>query len=102
MKFQDGLLTPAFVIDDAQLDTAVQRCWRISEAAGSRLLYSPKALAIPYVLHRLASSVDGFSCSSLNEVRVARDAVHEGGTIHLVTPGLLKGHLEEIESMCDF
>jgi len=102
MKIGTEVSTPAFVIDEAYLDSDLQECLSLSRAAGCRMLYSPKALAIPHVLQRLAHGVDGFSCSSLNEVRLAGKAIREHGTIHLVTPGIIETQMETIAELCDF
>ena len=102
MNFETGISTPAFVIDESRLEAALQACLSLSADAGCRMLYSPKALAIPYVLQYLAQRVDGFSCSSLNEARLARSIIGERGTVHLVTPGIATTHLREIAELCDF
>jgi len=102
MNVEKGLDTPAFVIDEQYLDTTAQKCSSLAKEAGCQLLYSPKALAHPFVLNKLAAIVDGFSCSSVNEAKLSRAAIHKSGSVHLVTPGISRSQLPEISEHCDY
>jgi carboxynorspermidine decarboxylase len=102
MILEKNIVTPAFVIDDACLAAALKTCLSLTRDAGCKILYSPKALAISHVIQRLSASVDGFSCSSINEARLVRRVAHRHKAIHLVTPGISATQIEDIAELCDF
>ena len=96
------VLTPAFVYDERVLRGTGERLRRLTDEAGCNPLYSPKACAIPGLLRILSESVEGFSCSSLNECRRTGEISRPGDLIHLVTPGIREEDLDQISVLCDY
>lgn len=96
------LKTPAFVFDEHHLATSAKRAYAFATAAGSTLLYSPKACSIPGVISILGKHVDGFACSSIYEGKTAREVSGKSKSMHLTTPNIQQGHLSEISSLFDY
>ena len=94
--------TPAYVTDEKILDRDLGALRKIADEAACKLLYSPKACALSPVLEKVAGRVDGFSCSSLFELRLI-DRVCGGETpLHLVSPLLKEETLGEIGGRLDY
>jgi carboxynorspermidine decarboxylase len=101
-KVSASIATPAFVYEDAYITSRCEHLRRIADNAGCRLLYSVKALTLPWVLKLIAPYVDGFAASSLYEAINARNILKNEGTIHLTTPGLRPGEVRTISQVCDY
>ncbi len=100
-----SIATPAFVYEDAFIRSRCEHLRQIADKAGCRLLYSVKALTLPWVLELIAPYVQGFSVSSLFEAVTARnvlDVLQAEGTIHLTTPGLRPDEIGKISKVCDY
>ncbi len=101
-----SIATPAFVYEDAFIISRCEHLKQIAGKAGCKLLYSVKALTLPWVLELIAPHVQGFSVSSLYEAvtarNVLRDALHTEGTIHITTPGLRPDEIGKISEVCDY
>lgn len=97
-----GLITPAFVYDEAQLaaDAALARA--ATRDAHTRLLFALKSFTVADGLRRIASAVDGFAASSLFEARLARQVLGATGSVHLTTPCLRSMELPALASYCDY
>lgn len=93
-----AIRTPAFVIDSAVLSEDAQQARNLVCDSETRLLFAMKSFSIARGLQQLAEKIDGFSASSLFEVRLARRILQPGQTIHLTTPGL---RVDEIPSLCE-
>ena len=100
-RVAESVTTPAFIYEEAFIRQRCEHIRRIADQAGCRLLYSLKALTLPWVLELIAPHVQGLSVSSLYEARIARDALRGPGSIHLTTPGLRPGEIGEITETCD-
>ena len=59
--------SPAFILDDAQVEANLQSLAALREASGCKILYAMKALPLSGLLDLLKPHVDGFSVSSLFE-----------------------------------
>ena len=66
------------------------------------MLYSLKPFSFVDVLTRMATRLDGFAVSSPFEARLARQITPERDSIHMTTPGMRRGDVKEIGSLCDF
>ena len=101
-----SIATPAFVYEDAFIISRCEHLKQIAGNAGCRLLYSVKALTLPWVLELIAPYVQGFSVSSLFEAATARHVLDKipqaGGTIHITTPGLRPDEIGKISEVCDY
>jgi carboxynorspermidine decarboxylase len=95
------LHTPALVIDEGAMVSAARRFVELAHASGCQALYSLKALSLPWVLERLAPSLDGFSVSSLFEARLARECLGDRGTLQFVSPGLSLQQAPSVARLCD-
>ena len=100
-RVAESVTTPAFIYEEAFIRQRCEHIRRIADQAGCRLLYSLKALTLPWVLELIAPHVQGLSVSSLYEARIARDVLRGSGSIHLTTPGLRPGEIGEITETCD-
>ena len=94
--------TTAFVYDERILMYSVSRVRELIKECGCQLLYSLKACSVPGLLKILADQVDGFSCSSLNESRLSRNAIGNRGRIHLTTPGIKEQEITGIIGICNY
>ena len=101
-RVAESITTPAFVYEEEFIRNRCEHIRRIADKAGCRLLYSLKALTLPWVLELIAPHVQGFATSSLYESIIARDVLKTEGTVHLTTPGLRPDEVREISEHCDF
>ena len=98
----DSIVTPAFVYEDAFIESRCQHLRKIADTANCKLLYSVKALTLPWVLDLIAPYVQGFAASSLFEATIARNVLPAEGTVHLTTPGLRPNEVRMISENCDY
>ena len=97
-----SIATPAFVYEDAFIVSRCEHLKKVAYQANCKLLYSIKALTLPWILDLIAPYVHGFSASSLFEATTARKILPEEGTIHLTTPGLRPDQVAKISENCDY
>ena len=97
-----SIATPAFVYEDAFIRSRCEHLKQIADRAGCKLLYSVKALTLPWVLELIAPYVQGFSVSSLFEAVTAQKFLRKEGTIHITTPGLRPDEVRKISEVCDY
>ena len=101
-KAAASIATPAFVYEDAFIRSRCEHLKQIADNAGCKLLYSVKALTLPWVLELIAPYVHGFSVSSLFEAVTARNVLQAGGALHITTPGLRPNEIGKISDVCDY
>ena len=94
--------TPCLVFDEAQLRTSLEIIRKAASREPIELLYSMKACSTTFVLKLIAEGVSGFSCSSVYEVRLARELLRETASVHLTTPALAQADVEQVATICDF
>ena len=94
--------TPAFVYDEAAIDSLLDHTDRLRAACSCRVLYSLKPFSFVDALTRMATRLDGFAVSSPFEARLARQITGERESIHMTTPGIRQEEVREIGSLCDF
>jgi len=99
---EKSLTTPAFVYDEAAVTNKLELLAKVRERCGCQILYSVKALSFSSLLNTIADHVDGFSASSLFECRLAREVLGEKGSIHVTSPGLSLGDLQDIANISDY
>ena len=81
--------TPAFLLDAGALEQTLGKVQRLRSLPNVRILYSIKALPLLALMEEMLPSIDGFSVSSLFELRLAAElAEPHGHLIHLTSPGL--------------
>lgn len=103
--FPDGLnriSTPAFVYDEAVLNHLLTYADQLRQEDRCRVLFAIKSFSFADALKLMSPRLDGFSVSSLFEAKLAQEANTNGGSIHITTPGLRSGELDEIASLCDY
>ena len=103
--FPDGLdriSTPAFVYDEAVIDSLLSYTDTLRQDERCRVLFAIKAFSFLDTLRLMAPRLDGFAVSSPFEARLARSANSNGGTIHITTPGIRRDEVDEIGDLCDF
>ena len=96
------IATPAFVYDEAAIDSLLDHTDRLRAACSCRVLYSLKPFSFVDALTRMATRLDGFAVSSPFEARLARQITGERESIHMTTPGIRQEEVREIGSLCDF
>ena len=116
-KIAGSIATPAFVYEEEFITKRCEHLRRIADDTRCRLLYTLKALTLPWVLELISPHVQGFSASSLFEAMTARNVLshngithngrtHNGlagqGTVHLTTPGLRPDEIGKISEYCDY
>lgn len=81
--------TPAFLIDAGILERTLGKIQRLRALPNVKVLYSIKALPLLALMEAMLPSIDGFSVSSLFELRLAAElAATNGHLLHLTSPGL--------------
>ncbi len=93
--------TPAYVFDETALLRNVREIQHVLEPHGCGLLFAVKSCAAWPVLRSLANHVDGFAVSSPFEARLAREALQDGGTVHVTAPGMRPDDADDLAETCD-
>ena len=70
-----SIATPAFVYEDAFIRSRCEHLKQIADRAGCKLLYSVKALTLPWVLELIAPYVQGCSKRSRHRSSSAKKAL---------------------------
>lgn len=65
--------TPVYVYDLDKVEHSAERLATLASDLGIKLLYAIKACDVPAVVNVIQHYVDGYSCSSPHEVRLARN-----------------------------
>jgi carboxynorspermidine decarboxylase len=94
--------TPALVMDERVIGGVLDAAEGLRERCGCRILYTLKPFFGPFVLELMKGRVDGFSASSPFEARLARSVLGDAGTVHVTSPGLRAGEMDELGTLCDF
>ncbi len=92
--------SPAFVIDESAVLSALEALVLLQEKCACKILYSIKSLPLTAIMALAKPYVDGFSVSSLFEARLAAEILTQQGGIHLTTPGIRPDESDELASLC--
>ena len=88
--------TPAFLIDQDKIKKTLHYLQFLKERSQCQVLFSIKSLPLTAVMKQTLSVVDGFSVSSLFELRLAREVDRGDSELHLTTPGLKVDEFDEL------
>lgn len=93
--------TPAFIVDEDAIIEGMEVLNTLRQRTGCKVLFSIKSLPLTRVLELIKPYVDGFSVSSLFEVRLASEILAgQEGCIHLSTPGIRVDEITELDQLC--
>lgn len=101
MSFESQILlldlqTPALVYDEDSIDSVFQTLSGIRNEKLFKVLYSMKACSLFSVMKIISPNVDGFSCSTNNEIELATRIARRDQVIQTVSPtpavGFVVGH----------
>jgi carboxynorspermidine decarboxylase len=93
--------TPAFVIDERELTMRAKALEPFRELRQVKLLYSMKACSCVSVMRALRARIDGYSCSSLFEAKLARNVGGRSAILHFVSPVIRNEEIAELAHICD-
>jgi len=93
--------TPAYVFDEALVSADASQARDALAASGAHLLFAMKSCAFPPVLSCLSGCVDGFHASSLFEARLARQVLGKAGKVHVTSPSLPPGEVDDLCTLSD-
>lgn len=96
------LITPAYIYDQACIKGVLERLIDIKQRTACFSLYSIKSANVTGLLEIIKPYVDGFSCSSLFEVQLAKEVLDEHQTIHITTPGYRDDEWDKVLEITDF
>ena len=96
------LISPAYVYDQNKINDVLEILADIKEKTACFPLYSIKSANISGLLKMIQPHVSGFSCSSLFEVKLAKEILDDSQTVHITTPGYRDDELVEIIELSDF
>ncbi len=94
--------TPAFVYDERAIHRLLDYASPLRDDGRCGVLFAVKSFSFAPALSVMAPRLDGFAVSSLFEARLARSVLGGSGSVHITTPGLRSGELDEIGSLCDY
>jgi len=80
--------TPAFLIDKDKVSQTLHYLRVLKDRSQCKVLFSIKSLPLTAVMKQTLTVVDGFSVSSLFELRLASEVASGGVDLHVTTPGL--------------
>ena len=93
--------TPAYIYDQTTIMAVLQRLGELKRETGCRVLYSIKAASLSGLLALIKPHVDGFSCSSLFELKLAREVLAADQSAHITTPGYRAPEWEAVIGLSD-
>ncbi len=96
------LLTPAYVYDQVAIVEVLNVLASLEERTGCQSLYSIKSANITGLLNIIKPYVTGFSCSSLFELKLAKEILNKGQSIHITTPGYRNDEWGEVIELSDY
>lgn len=96
------LQTPAFVIDERQLDANIATAATAIHGARTRLLFAMKSFSERAALAHIAGRVDGLHASSLFEAQLARAVLRPDGLVHLTSPAVKAEELGRLAELCNY
>jgi carboxynorspermidine decarboxylase len=96
------LITPAYVYEQAKILDVLEILGAIREQTNCFPIYSIKSANMIGLLELIKPYVSGFSCSSLFEVKLAKEILDDDQTVHITTPGYKENELDEILELSDF
>ena len=91
--------TPAFLIDQDKIKKTLHYLQFLKERSQCKVLFSIKSLPLTAVMKQTLTVVDGFSVSSLFELRLAREVDLGDSEVHLTTPGLRVDEFDELTTL---
>ena len=96
------LLSPAYVYDQKRMEKVLERLGELKDKTGCMPLYSIKSANMRGLLEVIKPYIAGFSCSSLFEVKLAKEVLNDDQSIHITTPGYRPDEWDEIIKLSDF
>ena len=97
-----NLKTPAYVYDADKIINVLEIMNKIQEDSSCFLLYSIKSANNIGLLELIRPYVNGFSCSSMFELQLAKEILDSKQTVHISTPGFNKNELNKLSTLSDF
>ena len=97
-----NLKTPAYVYDAEKIINVLEIMNKIQEDSSCFLLYSIKSANNIGLLELIKPYVNGFSCSSMFELQLAKEILDSKQTVHISTPGFNKNELNKLSTLSDF
>ena len=106
MKVSDlrgqSLKTPCYVYDKQGIQCVLDVINEIAACANVKFLYSIKAANNVGLLEFIQPDVHGFSCSSLNELRLASEILQDEQSLHITSPIYKNSEWTSIHQLADF
>ena len=96
------LITPAFVYDQDDIFNILERLDELRKQTGCSSLYSIKSANMVGLLEVIKPHINGFSCSSLFEVQLAKEILDDDQTVHITTPGYRDDEWNKIIELSNF
>lgn len=87
----EGLVTPAYVLDEAKLAANLATAARIKAETGAKILLATKAFAMPAAFPMMAAVLDGSTASGLYEARMGHEEF--GKEVHVYTPAYTQAEI---------
>ena len=94
--------TPAYVYDAKSIINILDTINSIKQDTNFLFLYSIKSSSNFGLLEMIKSHVDGFSCSSMFELQLAKEVLDSNQITHITTPGFNRNEFDEIVNLSDF
>ncbi len=94
--------TPVFIYDETRINSNICVFRSVINDTKCHLLFSLKSFSIFDALLSMSQLIDGFSASSLFEVKLARHILGNHKSVHFTSPGLRMDEIEEISELSDF
>ncbi len=94
--------TPCYVYDMAAIEKVLTRIRLACDTADCQFLYSVKSASNAGLVRFIAPYVDGFSCSSLFELKFTREFISANQVLHVTTPGYRPGEFAHTAGQADY
>ena len=94
--------TPAYVYDAKSIINILDTINSIKQDTNFLFLYSIKSSSNFGLLEMIKPHVDGFSCSSMFELQLAKEVLDSNQITHITTPGFNRDEFDKIINLTDF
>lgn len=99
---EQTLNTPCYVYDQQAIQGVLTEINNVSTSANIKPLYSIKAANNKKLLEFIQPYVKGFSCSSLNELKLADEILQNDQSLHITSPIYKQNEWDEIKGLANF
>ena len=95
----EGIETPAYIIDNVQLERNLQLLKQVEKASGAKILLAQKCYSVFQTYPLIGKYISGCTASGLYEARLGHEEM--GKENHVFSPAYTDKDMDELVKICD-